>query len=56
MKHPTPDHIEGFFHGMRHALEIAQKNKTGQTSKQAQAILTEIMTLTLLQNFGGRNA
>ncbi len=46
MKTPSPDHLEGFFHGMEHLLSNAEQHDRIGAAKSA--IRKEITTLKLL--------
>lgn len=42
---PSQHHMEGFFHGMEHALALAEGRKRGKLSAQSHAIRTELVHL-----------
>lgn len=48
LRAPSADHLEGFFHGMKHALDVAEGRKRGKLSRQSHAIRTEMASLTLM--------
>ncbi len=45
---PSPQHIDGFMHGMEHALKLCERHKRGRYSAQALAVRTELTHLKLL--------
>jgi hypothetical protein len=47
-RQPSPQHLEGFFHGMQHALVLAEGRKRGALSAQSHAIRRELANLRLL--------